>query len=184
MNLKRHLISRHVDLNLHRPVLDEKNCVATFLIFNLSGQIVGFQQYRPLADKSWHNDPREGRYFTFRKSPTVAVFGVESLHLTPEVVFVTEGVFDAVRLTERGASAIAILSNDPSTDVRNFLSSLGRKVVAVCDNDIAGRKLAKLGDAVVFTDGKDLGESSDEFVDMLMSQFVSKNKFSQKAPAA
>ena len=90
--LTEHLKARHLDLDLHRPVLDDENDVATFYLWNLSGQLVGYQQYRPSGSKTNHNDPREGKYFTFRKLPTVAVFGVETLHLTPNLVFVTEGV--------------------------------------------------------------------------------------------
>lgn len=172
MNLQEHLKSRHVDFSLHRPVLNQEEGVATFYLYNLSGQLVGFQQYRPAASKEFKNNPRDGRYFTFRQSPTVALFGVESLHLTPGVVFVSEGVFDACRLTERGVSALAVLSNNPTGDVKNFLMSLGRKVVVVCDNDPAGRRLAKFGHQAVFTEEKDLGESSDEFVDQLVAKFV------------
>ena len=173
MTLVQHLRDRHLDLNLHKPVIDEAEGVATFFLYNLSGQLVGYQQYRPSASKEKKNDPKEGRYFTYRGLPTVAVFGVESLHLTPNVVFITEGVFDAARITERGVSAVAVLSNDPTLDVANFLTCLGRKVVAVCDNDAAGRKLAKFGDVAVFTDGRDLGDSSQEFVDNLVANFNS-----------
>lgn len=172
MSLVEHLRSRHLDLELHRPMLDEEEGVATFFLYNLSGQLVGFQQYRPSASKSKSNSPRNSRYFTFRKAPTVAVFGVESLDLTPGVVFVTEGVFDAARLTSLGVSAVAVLSNNPTSDVKNFLACLGRRVVAVCDNDAAGRRLAALGDVAVFTEGKDLGESSEEFVHGLVARFV------------
>ena len=48
---------------------------------------------------------------------------------------------------------------------------LNRKVVAVCDNDVAGRKFAKFGHVAVFTEEKDLGESSDEFVTALLKKF-------------
>jgi hypothetical protein len=168
MDLTQHLLARHVDLELHRPVLCEDEGAATFYLWNLSGQMVGFQQYRPYASKEKHNDPRTGRYFTLRKQPTVAVWGVESLHLTPSVLFVTEGVFDAARLTERGVSAVAVLSNDPNADVRNWLMMLNRKVVAVCDNDAAGRRLAKVAHTAVFTNEKDLGDSDDDFVTSLL----------------
>lgn len=171
MAILQHLRERHVDLELHCPIIDESEGIATFLLFNLSGQIVGFQQYRPSASKEVKNNPRDGRYFTFRKSPTVAVFGVESLHLTPEIVFVTEGIFDAVRLTKRRVSALAVLSNDPTSDVRNFLACLSRKTVAVCDNDTAGKKLASSCDEAIFTSNKDLGDSDEEFVDDLLRRY-------------
>ena len=157
-------------MTLHNPVVDVEEDVATFYLWNLSGQMVGYQQYRRSAGKEKKNSPREGRYFTYRKAPTVAVFGVESLHLRPDVVFVTEGCFDAMRLTEMGYPAVAVLSNDPSKDVYNWLHSLGRKVVVVHDNDKAGLRLAKFGDFAVTTGEKDLGDSSDEEVTNLLKK--------------
>lgn len=169
--LKTHLLSRHLDLDLHRPVLDEENQVATFYLWNLSGQLVGYQQYRPAGEKKPQNNPRQGKYFTYSKQPTLAVWGVETLHLTPNVLFLTEGVFDAARLTELGFSAVAALSNNPTADFRNWLQCLNRHVVAVCDNDKAGRALAKFGDVAVFTEEHDLGDSSDEFVTNLLRTY-------------
>ena len=165
-----HLSERHLDVDLHRPVIDEVEGVATFFLWNLSGALVGYHQYRPDSDKTKQNHPKEARYFTYRKQPTLAVWGVESLHLTPHVVFLTEGVFDAARLTERGYSALAALTNNPTKDLRNWLSMLNRKVVAVCDNDTAGRRLAKFGDVAVFTEDKDLGEADDEYVTRLLNE--------------
>ncbi len=138
-------------------MLDEVEQVATFYLWNLSGQLVGYQQYRPNGEKKAQNSPREGKYFTYKKQPTVAVWGVESLHLTPNVVFLTEGLFDAARLTERGYSALAVLSNNPSPDLANWLKCLNRRVVAVCDDDAAGRKLAKFGGYSSIYVGEGLG---------------------------
>lgn len=170
--LVEHLKRRHLDLELHRPVLDLENDVATFYLWNLSGKFCGYQQYRRFGEKKPQNNPKQGKYFTFRKQPTVAVWGVESLHLTPHVVFVCEGVFDAARLTSKGVSALAVLSNNTGWDLKNWLSMLNRRVVAVCDNDSAGRKLAKFGDVSVFCEDHDLGDSSDEFVNQLVARFV------------
>lgn len=170
--LDQHLKRRHLDVALHNPVLDDVERVATFYLWNLSGQLVGYQQYRPEGVKKPQNNPKEGKYFTYRKMPTLAVWGVESLHLTPHVLFLTEGVFDAARLTERGVSAVAALSNNPTADFRNWLTCLNRKVVAVCDNDVAGRRLAKFGDVAVYTEEHDLGDSSDQYVTNLIERFV------------
>jgi DNA primase len=171
-SILQHLVSRHVDLNLHRPVMDETERVATFFLYNLSGQIVGYQQYRPDASKDKKNNPREGRYFTYRPKHTIAVWGLESLDLRNGLVFVTEGIFDAARLTELGQPALAVLSNDPSVDTRNFLNCLGRRVVAVCDPDRAGRKLAKVGHhAEIMPAEHDLGDAPAEFVRQLISKY-------------
>jgi len=169
--LVEHLKKRHLDLELHRPVLDLENDVATFYLWNLSGNFCGYQQYRRFGEKKPQNNPKQGKYFTYRKQPTLAVWGVESLHLSPNVVFLTEGVFDACRLTEKGYSALAVLSNNTGTDLKNFLFMLNRKVVAVCDNDDAGKRLAKFGDVSVFCEDHDLGDSTDEFVNTLVLQF-------------
>ena len=166
-----HLKDRYVDLNLHRPWIDEDGRVAVFYLYNLSGAIIGYQQYRPDSDKTRNNHPKLARYFTYRTQPTLAVWGLESLHLTPHVVFLTEGIFDACRLTARGYSAIAALTNNPTKDLRNWLQMLNRRVVAVCDNDIAGRRLAKFGDVAVFTEDKDLGEADDPFVTKLLKEY-------------
>lgn len=165
-----HLKDRHIDLDLHRPVIDEDERTATFYLYNQSGCIIGYQQYRPDANKTKNNHPKEARYFTYRNQPTLAVWGVESLYLTPHVVFLTVGIFDAARLTEKGYSAVAALTNNPTKDLRNWLIMLNRKVVAVCDNDQAGRKLAKFGDVAVFTEDKDLGEADDDFVTRLLNE--------------
>lgn len=171
MNLTEHLRSRHLDMDLHRPVLDHDLGVATFYLWNLSGQLVGYQQYNPNGEKKPSNNPKTGKYYTYRKLPTHAVWGVESLHLTPGVVFLTEGLFDAARLTSLGYSALAALSNNPTRDFRNWLSLLNRPVVAVCDNDKAGRQLAKFGDYVEFTEEKDLGDSTHEEVLTLLNKY-------------
>ena len=169
--LVEHLKKRHLDLELHRPVLDLENDVATFYLWNLSGNLCGYQQYRRLGEKKPQNNPKQGKYFTYRNQPTQTVWGVESLYLSPGVVFVCEGVFDAARLTERGFSALAVLSNNPNQDLGNWLTCLNRRVVTVCDNDDAGRKLAKFGKCCVFTTDKDLGDSSPEFVSALLETY-------------
>jgi len=175
MNLKKHLKQRHLNLELHRPVLDEINNVATFYCWNLSGQLVGYQKYRPQGCKKIFNCAEKGRYYTYRNKnqPTVVVWGTESLYQSNGVVYLTEGIFDACRMTDLGYSAIATLCNNPPKDYKNWLRMLNRPIVAVCDNDAAGMKLAKFGDYVeVVPDGKDLGEASDTYLFYLMSRYA------------
>jgi hypothetical protein len=165
-----------MDLDLHRPVVDEATGTVTLYLWNLSGQLVGYQQYNPYGDKklcgSKVNAKANGKYFTYRKQPTVAVWGLESLYQSSGVVYITEGVWDACRLTELGETALATLGNDPPRDYGNWLEMLGRPVVAVCDNDAAGRKLRKYGNYVETVEGgKDLGESPDEYVRHLVSKY-------------
>lgn len=171
-NLKEHLESRHVDLTLHSPLLEEKEVWAYFFLYNLSGQLTGYQKYNPNGDKKVFNDPKFGRYYTYGSLPTVRMFGMETLHLTPKVVFLTEGVFDACRLTQRGVSCLASLCNNPPKDYKNFLQLLNRKVVVVRDHGTPGAKLAKFGDYVELPpEGEDLGSAPDEYVDSLLDKY-------------
>jgi len=171
VNLTQHLKDRHVNLDLHRFLLDEEAQVATALLYNLSGKICGYQQYRPSADKTRRNDPKEGRYYTHKTEGTLVVFGVETLHLTPGLVFVVEGMFDAARLSSRGFSALAVLSNNPTQDLKGFLKCLNRKVVVVYDNDVAGVKLAAFGHEAVCLNSKDVGDASEEELNQLLKKY-------------
>jgi hypothetical protein len=166
MKVRQNLESRHLDIQLHRPVIDEVESIATFYLWNFSGQMVGYQQYRPFVLEKKTNDPRSSRYFTLVKQPTIAVWGLESFYLRNDVLFLTEGVFDAARLTYLGFPAIALLSCDPKKDTRNWLMMLNRRVIAVCDNDAngSGKKLAKFGNEAYFLESKDLGDSTDDEV--------------------
>lgn len=174
MSVLENLKSRHFDLNVHMAWIDEDEGVATFPLWNLSGQMVGFQQYRPGADKKRDNHPRDSRYFTWRKGKVVGVWGLESWNFS-ETLFVTEGVFDAARLTGMGYSAVATLSNDVDDSLKRWLWVVRqtRRVVAVCDNDTAGRKLAKCGHmAHVMADSKDVSEASDLYVTNLLKAYA------------
>ena len=169
-----YLLRRHLNLDLHRPVVDEAERTATFFLYNLSGQLVGFQQHRPNAPKTPQKmGPREARYFTYRKQPTHGVWGLESFYLSEGPVFVTEGVFDAARLTAVGQTALATCCNDPQRDLGNWLQCLARPVVVVADNDKAGKKLAKFGNYVEYCpeEGQDLGDCPQEFVDFLVEKY-------------
>ena len=193
MNLTEHLKSRHLDMSLHTVWIDQVEGVATFPFWNLSGCMRGYQQYRPSGDKKKFNNPKEGRYYTYRskfnpdknRASEVAVWGMESWYLT-NVLFITEGIFDAARLTELGVSAIAMAANDLDKTTARWLSTVRRfrPVVAVCDGDKAGRRLAKQGHvSIIMPDGTDLGGASDSFVTDLLKEYgKSKSKTFKVTP--
>ena len=173
--MRDHLISRHVDLNLHRPHLSAE--VSTFLLYNLSEQIVGYQRYNPSFPSAFpgdgkQNNLRDRRYYNYVSKGHIGIFGLESFNLSVSCVFITEGVFDACRLTSRGACALAMLTNNPSTSMRNFLQCLGKPIIAVCDDDKSGVKLRKCGHYYeTVKEGKDLGECPDSFVTYLLEKY-------------
>jgi len=163
-DLKSHLISRDVDFDIHRVHTSETQ--ATFLCYNLSGQLTGYQRYSPLAPSLSKNSP-QGKYFTYR-SNLVSIFGLETLTMASKTVFITEGIFDITRLTKHGLTGIALLTNSPSTSLKNFLSCLPQKLILIPDNDDGGEFLKKsltgIFDDIIINPYKDLGEASESFI--------------------
>lgn len=172
MTILQHLHSRHFDTNVHVAWTDDVEGVATFPLWNLSGQMVGYQQYRPFGDKKRFNNPKEGKYYTHRKDKVIGVWGLESWNFS-NTLFLTEGVFDACRLTEKGYSAIAMVANDLDKSTTRWLYSVRamRYVVAVCDDDSAGRKLAKYGHSFHVCEQHDMGDATDEYVEKFLKGY-------------
>jgi len=172
MLISDHLASRYFDRRVHTAWIDQQDQSATFPLWNLSGQLVGYQRYRPNSDKKKQNDPRSGRYFTRVKDKKVGVWGLESWYFT-NTVFITEGVFDACRLTYMGCSAIAVLSYDISATTKTWLRCVraNRPVVAICDNDSSGRRFGKLGHMMYVVNNGDLGDASDSEVQQIIAKY-------------
>lgn len=171
-NIKSHLVERHLNLELHRPILDLELNIATFLFYNLSGQIVGYQQYNPNGSKFIFNSKLDGKYYTYRKIPTVSVWGVESYYLSDGPIFLTEGIFDTARFTALNQTAFATCCNSPPKDYKNWFTTLSRPVVAICDNDSAGLELASFGDYFeIVPDNKDAGEAPIDYIYYLISKY-------------
>lgn len=174
--LEKHLRSRGVDALKTKVVIDEESGIATFLLYNLSGQLIGYQRYNPTGTKQHQGRRNKGakrhdpnivsqmKYYTYvgkegdKRFPKLAVWGLESLDDRP-YVFVVEGIFDAVKLQNAGQPAIAALANHPKP-LKGWFRMLGKHVIVVNDNDAAGGKLTSLGDSsfVVPDEWKDLGD--------------------------
>ncbi len=60
-DIKSHLIERGVNLEKTNVLLDEENVYCTFLLYNLSGKLVGYQHYNPNADKTFNQGCSEGK---------------------------------------------------------------------------------------------------------------------------
>lgn len=169
VNIAAHLKARHTDVSRYRVAIDQEEGVATFLLYDLSGAVAGYQQYRPAADKAKKNHPREGRYFTYKSPGRNAVFGLESWSWS-RPLYLVEGIFDCVRLHNLGLSAIATLSNDPR-QLRSWLRSIGRPLHAICDAGEGGRKLAKFAHHHITCAEKDLGAMTDAEVSETVNRF-------------
>ena len=172
MNLSSHLESRHMDVSRYSSIhLDEENGLVLFLLWNLSGQLVGYQQYRPSASKKGQNNPRENRYYTSihgnRNEKPLAVWGLETLAYRKDLLVICEGVFDACRLHNQGIPAIATLTGTPR-HLDLWLFSLGRKLYTVPDDH--GSKLGRYEELQLPPDRGDLGECTEEEIIVLTNR--------------
>lgn len=165
MKLKQHLRERGMNPDLYHVSYGYSANKITFFLYNLSGQIVGYQHYRPDAGKKKQkNDPKFGRYYTYCPKQTIAVFGLDVLDKSKGTLYITEGVFKAAVLHRLGFNAIAVLTSTPKP-MKPWFRILKRsyRLVAIGDNDDAGRKLVNtVGKG--FQSPLDLDEMTDEAI--------------------
>lgn len=166
-----HLSSRY----LQAPTISTTEDAVVFPLWNLSGQLVGYQQYRPFAETKQNPErPSEAKYFTYLPTTKVTAYGLEFLNYDDPLLFIVEGVFDAVRFHNMRLNCLAVLSCDPK-HLKEWLRLLPFYKVAVCDDDEAGMKLAKYGDYYVrCEEGNDPASEHQLFLNAI--DRVSRNK--------
>lgn len=185
-SLVSHLKDRGIDVSKTHVIIDDKTEDVYFFLYNLSGQLVGYQKYNRNYQKTGQSkldDPRMAKYFTHvseeGKGKKTAVWGLESLDImNDDFVFIVEGIFDAARIHEAGYPSLAVLCNNPDISLKNWLKTLPQKKIVIHDNDKAGRKLIKLGDfAFSVPVGKDINDLNSENAKTFLDDCLSKSEF-------
>lgn len=166
MSVKDKLLERGTDSRY--AIICEDSGVATFLLYSpLTKALRGYQQYNPYSDDKSNKNKRESRYFTYQQRVQghgdSCVFGLEQCTLDKEYLFVTEGIFESIKLHTLGCDSIAILSSDASRYLLKEIESLCSKIVWCGDNDKAGNRsnMNKIAQYRL-TFEKDLDEMPDE----------------------
>lgn len=159
-----HLKSRGMDPFRYAMSIDGAENVVSFYLFNLSHQIIGYQQYRPDSDGKKVNDPKLGRYYTYLPRGTDGFFGLEQLNSDDRNIFIVEGVFKAATLHRLGYNSIAVLTSSPKR-LKPWFKIMRQtwNLIAIGDNDPAGKLLintVKNG----FQSPQDIDEMTDEEV--------------------
>ena len=133
-NIFQHLIDRHCDFTSDKSVIpDPVNNVVTFLIWNLSGELVGYQRYNPLTEDKKTNNPKEARYFTRVRKGRYAPYGLEQ-YTQDEPLYIVEGVFDLFSMRKAGATnVLAVLGSKPPNNFFDFLKSHQNEIIRVVD---------------------------------------------------
>jgi hypothetical protein len=180
-SVRQELLNRGLSPDKINVIIAEDSQVATFLLYNMSGQIVGYQTYRPGRPKVGQGlSPEMAKYFTHVASngrdKMIAVWGVENIRPDDTRLYVAEGIFDAIKVVNAGRSAIAILTRNPKF-VRDWFKILNMKIIGLLDNDDASRSDVKRGlwayvDEVHFTPDPygDLGDMPQHEVDQLLNR--------------
>ena len=87
-----HLKERGIDPDKTKVMIDEESGNSYFFLYNLSGQIIGYQKYNPnLQKKSNPTDPKMAKYFTWVSDEGLgkhlAVWGLESVDFIKDKYF-------------------------------------------------------------------------------------------------
>ena len=159
-----HLLDRGMLPSYYR-MLSVDQGIAVFGLRDFSGKLVGYQNYRPFADRN-HKNVKEARYFTYLPRGTNGYFGLESL-VRPGPVYLVEGVFKAGSLHRLGLAAIALMGCETKRH-RSQLCLLRRRLVGIGDNDDAGRKFARSLNG--FVSPIDLDEMADKDILELLNE--------------
>lgn len=172
-----HLKKRGIDPEKTKVIIDEETEDTYFYLYNLSGQLVGYQKYNPNYPKINTNNPKLAKYFTHSTENMISVWGLESLNLNDEFIFLVEGIFDAARIQESGYPALALLCNNPDKSLKSWLKTLPQKKIVIYDNDEAGKKLIKVGDfAYTVPVGKDVNDLNPEEAKEFLKKCLEKSK--------
>lgn len=180
-----HLKSRGIDTNKTRVIIDDETGDTFFFLYNLTGQMVGYQKYNPAYPKRGQKnlgDTKITKYFNWvgdeqggKGGKKIAVWGLESYNVNSKYLFITEGIFDIARVHEAGYQGIAVLCNKPNRQLGLWLKTLPQIKIVIYDNDIPGRKLRKFGDyAFTVEDVKDLNDLSPEDAKIFLDNIIKK----------
>lgn len=173
-NTYQHLVERGMNPDLYYGMAyDEENDAVTFPLWNLSGQMVGYQIYRPTINDKKINDENLGRYYTYLPRGVDGAFGMDLIDPdSKEPIYCVEGVFKAAVLHRLGYQALALLTSTPKRWKPWFrIMRKTRRLIGIGDPDPAGQKLVNIVGAGSVTPYQDLDEMSDadiiEFVERL-----------------
>jgi hypothetical protein len=110
---------------------------------NLSGQFVGFQQYRPDVEFKRLNLSSDARYFTYSQRGVNACWGLETLDTSKKDLYLVEGIFKASALHMLGHNALALLTSNPKP-MESWLHTLPYNLIGIGDGDQAGQWMPKI----------------------------------------
>jgi hypothetical protein len=157
-SMESHLRDRGMNPGLYNYTTDGE--AVDFPLYDFSYRLTGFQRYRPNGSKELQNDHLHGKYYASVTPGAVGVFGLESMSFSP-TIYLVGGCFKASTLHRLGFTALHV-SSVSYRALKPQLNLLGRRYLAVGDNDDEGRQFARRYGG--FTSPCDVDEMKDEDV--------------------
>lgn len=111
----------------------------TFPVYNWHNEIVGFVTHNPSSNVRYSNSAESDRF----KKTELLFNHTEARKLGRSFVYLVEGVFDAILLTQSGRPAVAMMGTTTSEHALRKLMSEYLTINVFLDNDDAGRKGTK-----------------------------------------
>ena len=151
---------------------------ATFLVWNLSGQLIGFQVYNPSYPKHNPDNPKLAKYYTYLSryrwhNVELGMWGLETYD-PKKPLFVQEGIFDANRLKRLGYNAVAVFGADP-LNLTQWFRAIPNRTLSMCDGDAGGFLLAHHVDRFhILPPGMDVDDLTDDQIVAIADRLVKK----------
>jgi hypothetical protein len=159
----------------------------TFPLYEFfTGKLVGIHNYNPLGDKEISNNEDLSRYFTGsnRENSAYTVGFIELINTFPDSpIFVTEGLFDAVRVAGMFDVCCLFSCGVPSREKAKYLNSISqvtkRPLVWLADPNLSSdinRAIYRVTSLVIHPENygifNDLGSMTDDEVETMMWQTI------------
>ena len=160
-DVRQHLLDRGFDADHYQYDYDVETGTIRIRLYSTDGKFIGYHEYRPHTTNKGGDDKRSHtkRYHTDvpdKNKAQTAFWGVENIDPNKSYLFITEGIFDAAPINQLGEPAISVLGANISGSKMQQLRFLGKKLIAILDNDKAGTsvQLRSKGDAITHGDLK------------------------------
>lgn len=178
-----HLKSRYLDVSNYTSmkIIHEDGGYLWFPLWNLSGQLVGYQTYRPNSEKNVKKFSKDkhmyARYYTYVGKVNgvshIAIFGIGKLDPKNGLnCYLAEGVFDAVVLHNLGLNCLAILGvgDKPNLKLKSLLFTMNYNFIAICQGDKAGLKLINYTNThIKLPEGKDVSDLGTDIIKHILT---------------
>lgn len=155
--------------------LDHDSETIHFPLYGPDFRLVGYQRYFWKGTKKSNSNSLgdAAKYFTWITPAyrPYGIYGIDNCYGYGPL-YITEGIWDALAITNCWRDCVAMLSATPARELREWIQLLfgNRTIVAVCDRDGAGSKLARIGHKAITVPApwKDSNEMPEEELTKLL----------------